>query len=343
MAAGRSLEVYSYLSPTAEGATLPDIARATGRVDALDRVLIGYHSFGPDGIVLGSSTLTLNPDANVLIAHRPGVIQPTVAARMFATMSRISDGRVDVHIVIGGAPGDQYREGDYVGHDDRYRRANEYVDVMRGVWSAQESFSHEGEFYKFDDIRPNEMKPENIRVHMGGASEAALAFGTAKCDVYMLWGEPLAEVGARVIDIEKKAAEHGRPRPRISLSLRLYVADTDEEAWTIATADPAYQKWLAKGSGVTERDHAEDAGRNRQLAIARLGERHDDSLWMGIVGAMNGLGNAAALVGTEDRVIATLRQYWDLGIDTFLIAGDLGEWQASLAPTVARMRKEFTA
>jgi alkanesulfonate monooxygenase len=338
----RSLEIYSYLSPTAEGATLTDMARVVGRVDALDRVLIGYHSFGPDGIVLGSSTLTLNPRVNVLIAHRPGVIQPTVAARMLATMNRISEGRVDVHIVTGGAPGDQYREGDYLGHDDRYRRAGEYVDVLRSVWSAAEPFSFEGEFYKFDDVRPNEMQPDPIRVHMGGASPAALDFGASKCDVYMLWGEPLAQVKERVTDIDKTAVDHGRPRPRISLSLRLYIADTDEEAWDIARADPAYQRWLAKGGGtVTDRDHAEDAGRNRQLAVAREGELHDDCLWMGIVGAMNGLGNAAALVGTEDRVISTLRAYWDLGIDTFLLAGDLGEWRASLAPAVSRMRREF--
>jgi alkanesulfonate monooxygenase len=337
----RSLEIYSYLSPTAEGASLGDIARVVSRVDALDRVLIGYHSFGPDGIVLASSTVTLNRDVNVLIAHRPGVIQPTVAARMLATVNRISDGRADVHIVTGGAPGDQYREGDYLGHDDRYRRAGEYVDVLRDVWSAQESFSHEGEFYKFEDVRPNEMKPESLRVHMGGASAAALDFGAAKCDVYMLWGEPLAEVADRIDAIEQKAAEYGRPRPRISLSLRLYIAETDERAWEIAMADPAYQKWLAKGGGVTDRDHAEDAGRNRQLALARAGEIHDDCLWMGIVGAMNGLGNAAALVGTEDRVMETLRQYWDLGVDTFLLAGELGEWNASLAPTVERMRREF--
>jgi alkanesulfonate monooxygenase len=340
--ADRSLEIYSYLSPTAGGASLVAIGQAVSRVDALDRVLIGYHSFGPDGIVLASSTLTLNPDVQVLIAHRPGVIQPTVAARMLATVNRISDGRADVHIVTGGAPGDQFREGDYLGHDDRYRRAGEYVDVLRKVWSADEPFSYEGEFYKFDDVRPPEMKPIGLRVHMGGASTAALDFGSAKSDVYMLWGEPLNEVRDRVAEIEKKAAECGRLRPRISLSLRLYIAETDERAWQIAMADPAYQKWIAKGVSVTERDHAEDAGRNRQLALARAGEVHDDCLWMGIVGAMNGLGNAAALVGTEDRVMETLKKYWDLGVDTFLLAGDLGEWQSSLAPSVVRMRQEFT-
>ncbi|MCW2584070.1 MAG: hypothetical protein JWQ53_2860 [Klenkia sp.] len=341
MSSPRPLEVYSYLTPTEHGPTLADVQRSVDEVAGLDRVLIGYHSFGPDGIVLGSTALTHSDQLNVLIAHRPGVVQPTVAARELATMSLVSGGRVDVHVINGGAPGDQYREGDYLGHDDRYRRADEYVDLLRRTWTATEPWSHEGEFYKVEDVRPNEMHDPQIRVHMGGASEAALTFGAARADVYMLWGEPLAEVGQRIQAIEEKAASFGRPRPRISLSLRLYVADTDDQAWETAKSDPAYQKYLAKGAGVTDRDHAQDAGRNRQLAVARAGERHDDCLWMGIVAALHGLGNAAALVGTEDRVMRTLAAYRELGVDTFLVAGDGGNWRPELAPTVERMRREL--
>lgn len=337
------LEVYSYLTPTEHGPTMAHVRKAVDEVAGLDRVLIGYHSFGPDGMTLGTAAMTHSDELNVLIAHRPGVIQPTVAARSLATMSLVSGGRTDVHIVSGGAPGDQFREGDYLGHTDRYRRADEYVQVLRKVWTATEPFSHEGEFYKFDDVRPNEMHDPQIRVHMGGASDAALAFGAAQADVYMLWGEPLDEVRQRVEAIEKTALSFGRPRPRISLSLRLYVADTDEAAWEVAKSDPAYLKFLAKGATVTDRDHAEDAGRNRQLAVARESERHDDCLWMGIVAALHGLGNAAALVGTEDRVMKTLAAYREVGVDTFLVAGDKGYWRPELTPTVERMRRELGA
>ena len=335
------LEIYSYLSPAANGQSLADIQGAAATVTGLDRALIGYHSWGPDGLILSGLTLAANPDLSVLIAHRPGVIAPTAAARMLGTLSRASEGRTDVHVLAGGAPGDQLREGDYVGHDDRYRRAAEYTDILREIWSAQAPVSHEGEFYKFEDARPLDMPAQDVRIHMGGASGAALEFGASKADVFMLWGEPQDEVRARITEIEEKAAGYGRPRPRISLSLRLYLGDTEAEAWDLARSEPAYEKFIAKGAEVSTRVHAEDAGRNRQLAVAQKGEVHDDCLWMGLVAAMNGLGNASGLVGTEDRVMQTLGAYRELGVDTFLISAFGGEWDNSLAPIADRMRSEL--
>jgi alkanesulfonate monooxygenase len=335
------LEIYSYLSPTSFGESIEEIQTGVATVTGADRVLIGYHSFGPDGLVLAGLSLAAQRELNVLIAHRPGVIEPPVAARMLGTLSRISGGRVDVHILGGGAPGDQLREGDYLGHDDRYRRAEEYVDALLQIWAAESPVSHKGEFYEYEDTRPNEMKAENIRIHMGGASDAALEFGAAKADVYMLWGEPVDEVRQRIVDIETRAAHFGRPRPRISLSLRLYLADTDEAAWEMAKSEPAYLKFLAKGGVVPTRVHAEDAGRNRQLKVAQQAEIHDDCLWMGIVAALNGLGNSAALVGTEDRVLESLRAYREIGVDTFVISGALGEWHQDLAPYVERLHREL--
>lgn len=335
------LEIYSYLSPTSYGDSIPEIQAGVATVTGLDRVLIGYHSFGPDGLILAGLSLAAQPELNVLIAHRPGVIQPPVAARMLGTLSRISSGRVDVHVLAGGAPGDQLREGDYLGHDDRYRRAGEYVDALRQIWAAESPVSHKGEFYAYDDVRPNELQAAEVRIHMGGASEAALDFGASKADVYMLWGEPRDDVRNRIAEIEEKAAGYGRSRPRISLSLRLYLGDTEEAAWVVAKSEPVYQKFLAKGGEVSTRMHAEDAGRNRQLKVAQQGEVHDESLWMGIVAAMNGLGNSAALVGTDDQVMAALRGYRDIGVDTFLISGSGGEWHEGLAPYVERMRREL--
>lgn len=335
------LEIYSYVSPAAAGQSLADIATSMSAVTGLDRGLIGYHSFGPDGLVLAGLTLAANSGVKVLIAHRPGVMEPPVAARALSTLSRASGGRVDVHILAGGAPGDQLREGDYVAHDDRYVRASEYVDALRAIWAAEEPVSHEGQYYKFEDARPNEMKADPIRIHMGGASGAALEFGASKADVYMLWGEPQSDVRDRIKEIRDKAAGYGRPRPRISLSFRLYLGHTEEDAWARARSEPVYQKFIAKGGVVSDRIHAEDAGRNRQLKAAQESEVHDDCMWTGIVAAMNGLGNASALVGTEDRVMETLAAYRDMGVDSFLISAEGGEWDQSLAPVAERMRREL--
>jgi alkanesulfonate monooxygenase len=119
------------------------------------------------------------------------------------------------------------------------------------------------------------------------------------------------------------------------------LGETDEAAWDLARSEPVYQKFVAKGREVSTREHAEDAGRNRQLKVAQAGEVHDDCVWTGIVAAMNGLGNSSALVGTEDRVMKALAAYREMGIDTFLISGMGGEWDNALAPTADRIRREL--
>ncbi len=335
------LQVYTYLDPFLNGQTRDAVTRTVQATEILDNCLMGYQSFAADGLILAAHSLTLNDKLNALVAHRPGVIQPTVAARMAATVSATSGGRLDLHIVNGGAPGDQYREGDYLPHDDRYRRAHEYVQILRAVWASTEPVSHQGEFYRFEDLRPGQKPAGDIRIHMGGASPAALEFGGAHADVYLMWGEPLAGVRERAAAIEAAATAAGRARPRLSLSLRLYLGDTDEQAWELARSEPAYQAFLSKGAVVSDRAHSEDAGRNRQLEFARANEVHDDCLWMGIVAALRGLGNAAAVVGTEDRIMATLQNYVDAGIDTFLVAGVGGYWSPELAPFIERMRDEL--
>lgn len=270
------LQVYSISDPLRHGCAEEAVRHTLRGTEVLDNCLLGYHSNGADGLVLASHVLTLVPGLRTLVAHRPGVIRPTVAARMAATASTVSGGRIDLHIVNGGAPGDQYREGDYLPHDDRYRRAHEYVGILRAVWAQTGPLSHACEFYKFDDLRPGLAPPAPARIHMGGASEAAVAFGGAHADAYLMWGEPLA------------------------------------------------------------------AGRNRQLGFARDGEVHDDCLWMGIAAALKGLGNSAAVVGTPDRILATLQSYLDAGVDTFLISGFGGYWDPGLIPFVERMRAELT-
>lgn len=157
----------------------------------------------------------------------------------------------------------------------------------------------------------------------------------------MLWGEPVEAVRARIADIASAAAEADRPTPRISLSLRLYIGATERAAWELARSEPVYQEFMAKGGLTTSRNHAQDVGRNRQLEFSRAGEVHDERLWMGIVAALRGLGNAAALVGTEDQVLAELQRYADVGVDRFLIAGAGGNWQPELSGTARRIKNEI--
>src|SRR5690606_12967887 len=125
---------------------LTDFARAHEDAD-FDKVLIGYGSTGPDGFSVASYVAGRTDRLKFLIAHRPGFVAPTLAARKAATVDQFSGGRVSMHFITGGNDAEQQRDGDWLGHDDRYRRTDEYLDVMKREWTSEEPFDYEGEFY----------------------------------------------------------------------------------------------------------------------------------------------------------------------------------------------------
>jgi alkanesulfonate monooxygenase len=82
-----------------------------------------------------------------LLAHRPGFVAPTVAARQLASLDHFTGGRLGVHFISGGSDEEQRRDGDYLDHDARYRRTDEYLDILRRVWTSDAPFDHEGPHY----------------------------------------------------------------------------------------------------------------------------------------------------------------------------------------------------
>ena len=298
-------------------------------------MLIGYGSASPDGWAIAAAALAATTQLTALVAHRPGVMHPVTAARMAATHHYISGGRLALNVVSGGSPGDQLREGDDLAKEERYTRAIEYMDIVKMVWAATSPVDFIGKYYTLSRAFLLQPPPSPVPIFMGGASKEALAFGVKHADTYMLWGEPLAETTERVAEIESAARGEGRERPRISTSLRLIVGETPEEAWSKAEAIAE-----ALGAPRTLR-HVNDVGRQRQLEIAKGSLRHDTNFWTGIMLATGGMGNTSALVGTPDELVASLAAYRELGIDSLLLTGHDGRWSESLAPLIARVRREL--
>ncbi len=130
-----------------------DVLARTARVHeeaGFDRVLIGYFTNAPDGFLVASHVAASTERLGLLLAHRPGFVAPTLAARKLATLDQLSKGRAAVHIISGGSDADQARDGDFADHDDRYRRSAEYVRVLRSTWAARQPFDHHGEFYRVE-------------------------------------------------------------------------------------------------------------------------------------------------------------------------------------------------
>src|SRR5665213_2993754 len=160
-----------------------------------DRVLVGYGAVGPEGWAVASAVLNSTKRLKVLVAHRPGFIQPVVLARMAATLDHLTGGgRIAIHFITGGDEADQRREGDFVPHDTRYRRTREMMAVARRLWREDKPFDYEGEFYHYENafssVKP--ATPEGIPFYFAGASAPAIEVGAAEADVYAFWGEPLS-------------------------------------------------------------------------------------------------------------------------------------------------------
>lgn len=331
------------------GNAKPDLATLTAQAvkweksEALDRVLIGYSSIWTHNFATASYLLALTKKMGFIVAHRPGVMHPAAAARFFGTLDALSDGnRVAVNLVSGSSDKDMHREGDYADKLTRYERATEYVEVMKRAWSESGSFDHQGAFFKAEGVRHMLRPPSgHVPIFMGGDSDAAVEFGAHHADMYMLLGEPLSGTRERIERVNDCARKYQRT-PEFCLSLRLFLADTDEAAWEKAReAEGIIHD--AQGTNRFLRASATDksVGRERQLAYANQ-ELHDDCFWTRLVKLLGGFANSAALVGTPDRVMQSLKQYRDLGVMSFLITtGVDGFYDVSLEPFLLRMKKEL--
>lgn len=288
-----------------------------------DRVLIGYGSTSPDGLHLGTYVAAVTQKLGIMLAHRPGFVAPTLAARTFATIDQLSGGRASVHIISGADDVEQQRDGDYLNKEERYARTDEYVGLLRRLWTSEEPFDHEGRYYRFKGgfVQEKPVQKPHIPVFFGGSSDAAIEASGKHADIYALFGETLDQVREKVARVRAAAARHGRTI-EFSLSLRPILADTEEAAWKRADAILERTREQRATLGLKDFDGTpKSEGSARLLLAASQGERLDKRLWTGVARVTGAGGNSTALVGTGEQVADALLDYYDLGIKTFLIRG----------------------
>jgi alkanesulfonate monooxygenase len=314
----------SYEDGVVDGDYLARFARAH-EASGFDRVLIGYSATTSEGFAVASHVLHHTNTLKVLIAHRPGFVQPSVVGRQLATLDHLAGGgRVAIHHITGGDEADQRRDGDRYGHDDRYRRTAEFMGVLRSVLTSPVPIDFAGEFYDFTGAysRVKPVGSTGVPLYFGGASEAAVRVGAEHADVYMLWGEPLDQIAGRIRQVQAVAAEYGRSL-RFSLSVRPILGATEDAAWARAEEIRAAteRRVPTNGGVVGKRTNASSVGGQRLRAQGVEAEVHDERLWYGVARLTGAAYNATALVGTPAQVADSLLRYHDLGVTAFLIRG----------------------
>jgi len=317
----QSSEIHPPEGPVLDRAYIETVAHAHEEA-GFDRALVAFHSTSPESILVAGHAASVTRRLGLMIAHRPGFTAPTLAARQFATLDQLTGGRVAVHIITGGDDAEQRQDGDFLGKEVRYARTDEYLEVLRRVWTSDAPFDHHGAHYRFERafsaVKP--LQQPHIPIYFGGASDAAIAVAGKHADIYALWGETHAQVRELTGRVRAAAARHQRDI-RFSLSLRPILADTEEAAWARADAILARARALADQTGYCRGAPPQNAGSLRLLEAAAQGARLDKRLWTGIAALTGAKGNSTALVGTPEQVAEALLDYYDLGITTFLIRG----------------------
>ncbi|MDP9899853.1 LLM class flavin-dependent oxidoreductase [Variovorax ginsengisoli] len=291
-----------------------------------DRILVPHHSSSPDATLTVAYAASVTERIHFMLAHRPGFVAPTLAARQFASLDQFSGGRLAVHYISGGSDEEQRRDGDWLDHDQRYARTDEYLEVLHKVWTSDKPFDHEGPHYRyqraFSEVKPVQTRhgKPHVPVYFGGASEAAIPVAGKYADVYALWGESLDQARELTTRVRAEAARHGRS-VRFSVSFRPIVAATEEAAWARAESILAETRRLRVVQGYNRGGPQQSEGARRLLAAADKGPRVDKRLWTAIAQEIGGRSNSTALVGTPEQVADALLDYYDLGVTTFLIRG----------------------
>ncbi|MGO4155547.1 FMNH2-dependent alkanesulfonate monooxygenase [Cupriavidus sp. YAF13] len=275
-----------------------------------------------DSWVIASAVAPWTERLRYLVAIRPGIISPTVSARMAATLDRITNGRLLINVVTGGDPDENRGDGLYLDHSQRYAASAEFLRVWRRVLEG-EAVHFDGEHIKVENAKalyPPVQRPYPP-LYFGGSSDEAHDLAAEQVDVYLTWGEPPEAVAQKIADVRARAARLGR-KVRFGVRLHVIVRRTSEEAWRAADeliaqiSDEmiaAAQKSFSRFDSVGQRRMAAlHGGRRDQLEIY-------PNLWAG-VGLVRG-GAGTALVGNPREVAARIKEYADLGIESFIFSG----------------------
>ncbi|MBY8885589.1 LLM class flavin-dependent oxidoreductase [Streptomyces sp. PTM05] len=255
-----------------------------------------------------------------LVAFRPGVISPVLAAQMASTYQRLTRGRLLLNVVTGGDSVEQRRFGDHLDHDQRYARTDEFLRIVRGVWQGG-PFDFHGEHYQVDGgltALPPDPLPE---IFFGGSSAAAGPVAARNADVYLTWGEPPEQVRRKITWIRELAEREGRD-VRFGIRLHVISRDSARDAWAAADRllDDLDDATVAAAQQALGR--SESVGQQRMLAL-HGGSRDQleiaPNLWAG-VGLVRG-GAGTALVGSHTEVADRIEEYHALGVDHFVLSG----------------------
>jgi alkanesulfonate monooxygenase len=305
---------------TGSGAALPDMegwvrfARCAEEA-GIESVLLSFSRYEPDTIFIACAVGQATKKLKFIVAYRLGLMQPTTFVQQINTLSGVINGRVSLNIVAGSSMIEQRGYGDFLEHDERYARAEEFLDVCRSFWSKNgDDVSFSGNYCRIEHgklytpfVAPDRTMPE---IYVSGHSEQAqhLALTQGSCWVRLIdTPENLAPMVARFQD-------NG-----VGVCLRLCIVcrPTREQALAAAEAllpseeiERQERRILSTSDSKTLKD---------ALAAADNVGWMNRNLWAGLVPYYGS--SAITLVGSPEELAEAFLEYKKIGVTQFIIAG----------------------
>jgi alkanesulfonate monooxygenase len=281
-----------------------------------------------DAWVTAATLISETNRMRFLVAVRPGLISPTLAARMTTSFDRLSSGRLLINVVTGGDPVELAGDGVFLEHDERYELTDEFLEIWRALVSSNEEVSFAGKHLRVKGARNlfRGIQQPCPALYFGGSSSAGIRVAAKHIDHYLTWGEPPIQVAKKIETVRAEAARSGRSI-RFGIRLHVIVRESDNTAWRDADALISHlSDQTIKAAQQTLARH-DSTSQQRMLALQKLNgtRRTRDSLevspnlWAG-VGLVRG-GAGTALVGSAETVAARMLEYQELGIETFILSG----------------------
>ncbi len=281
----------------------------------IESTLTMFSYNAPDPMVLATALALRTERLTFMVAYRPGIISPTLFVQQVNTFSALTNGRISLNIVAGHSQKEQGYYGDFLAHDKRYARAEEFLSVTRALW-RRDGCNLDGEYYKIVDGRVGtpfvSAQRKSPEIFVGGSSPQAQQLAIKYGSCWLLLGDAPEAIREQVA-----AALAGGVH--VGLRFSIIARPTREEA-----VRDAYEMVRGADTSYVERNFAQ--GGDSVSMKAMLARPRDDEgawltpyLWKGAV-ASHGV-SAVALVGGPSEIASALLEYKSIGVSHFILSG----------------------
>ena len=318
-------DAAAQISPSLE---MFDRVVAAAEAAGFEYLLVPVSTACWDAYIASAVMIGRSRSIRMLVAARPGYVNPVLLAKMITAFDQLSGGRVAVNLIAGQSDTETAAEGIRWSKEERYALMDEEVSILKALWTAKAGVNFEGRFHTLRGARiaPPPFQQPHPRFYLGGGSGQAWEISAKHADVHLFWGDTPDRIAANMRDIRALAAAHGRAED-IGFGMRLQIVcrETEEAAW-----DAAHElvRDTTEGQARYIREHYASSAANRRVQeLARThGELIAPHLWTGITRVRPGAG--IAIVGNPEQCAATLQQFIDLGCHSFCLSGYLHDAEA---------------